>query len=66
MRRLALPIAAFAVLAVAGCTTVSTAPDQEADLSRRIGVEPPSADERHSALADARWCVRMWDAVMGS
>ncbi len=41
-------------------------PYKSEELSRRIGIEPPSADERHSALADARWCVRMWDAVMGS
>ena len=36
------------------------------DLSRVIGVEPPGEDERHSALGDARWAVRVWDAVMGS
>jgi len=34
------------------------------DLSRLIGVEPPGEDERHSALGDARWAVRAWDAVM--
>ena len=35
------------------------------DLSRLIGVEPPGEDERHTALGDARWAVRVWDAVMG-
>ena len=36
------------------------------DLSRLIGVEPPGEEERHTALGDARWAVRVWDAVMGS
>jgi oligoribonuclease (3'-5' exoribonuclease) len=34
------------------------------DLSQRIGVEPPSAAERHSALGDIRWTARLYDAVM--
>lgn len=33
-------------------------------LSRRLGVEPPGGDA-HQALADAKWVVRMWDAVTG-
>jgi hypothetical protein len=36
------------------------------DLSRAIGVEPPGEDDRHTALGDARWAMRVWDAVMGS
>jgi len=35
------------------------------DLSRLIGVEPPGEDERHTALGDARWAARAWDAIMG-
>lgn len=35
------------------------------ELSRLIGVEPPGDDDRHTALGDARWAVRVWDAVMG-
>jgi len=35
------------------------------DLSRLIGVEPPGEDDRHTALGDARWAQRVWDAVMG-
>jgi hypothetical protein len=34
------------------------------DLSRLIGVEPPGEDSRHTALGDADWCRRIWDAVM--
>lgn len=35
------------------------------DLSRLIGIEPPSAEWRHTALGDAQWGARVWDAVMG-
>jgi hypothetical protein len=33
------------------------------ELSRLIGVEPPGDAERHTALGDARWAARAWDAV---
>lgn len=33
-------------------------------LSRAVGVEPPAADQRHTALGDARWCRDVYDAVM--
>jgi DNA polymerase III epsilon subunit-like protein len=35
-------------------------------LSRAIGVEPASDDERHTALGDARWARRIYDEVTGS
>jgi len=34
------------------------------DLSRAVGVEPDDFD-RHTALGDARWAMRIYDAVMG-
>jgi hypothetical protein len=34
-------------------------------LSRRLGVEPPGGDA-HQALADAKWAMRVYDAVTGS
>jgi hypothetical protein len=34
------------------------------DLSRLINVEPPGESDRHTALGDARWAVRVWDAVV--
>lgn len=34
-------------------------------VSRRLGVEPPSKDEAHTALADARWARDVFDAVVG-
>ncbi|MGH8576155.1 MAG: hypothetical protein ACREXX_14000 [Gammaproteobacteria bacterium] len=38
--------------------------DSEA-LSRACGVEPPGEDERHTALGDARWAMRLYDAITG-
>lgn len=34
------------------------------ELSKAIGVEPPNDDERHTAIGDARWVKRMYEAVM--
>jgi len=34
-------------------------------LSRACGVEPPGEDERHTALGDARWCKRLYEAITG-
>jgi hypothetical protein len=34
-------------------------------LSRAVGVEPPTDAERHTALGDARWCKRWYDAMVG-
>jgi len=36
------------------------------DLTAALGVEAVSGDERHTALGDARWAKRMFEAVMGS
>jgi hypothetical protein len=35
------------------------------DLSRACGVEPPSDEERHTALGDARWVARWYRALTG-
>ena len=35
------------------------------ELSRRVGVEPPDEDERHTAMGDARWAMRLYDAITG-
>ncbi|OXR46633.1 hypothetical protein B7C42_01607 [Nocardia cerradoensis] len=35
------------------------------DLSRAVGVEPPGPDERHTAMGDARWAMRMYDRING-
>ena len=36
------------------------------DLTRRLGVEPATEQERHTALGDARWAMRIYDKVMGA
>lgn len=36
------------------------------DLSQALGVEPPSEIERHTALGDARWAMRLYDAIVGA
>ena len=43
---------------------VPSLPWRSDDLSRMIGVEPPENHERHTALGDARWAARVWDAVI--
>ena len=35
------------------------------ELMELIGVEPPAKGERHTALGDAKWAMRAYDAVMG-
>jgi len=35
------------------------------DLSRAVGVEPPGEGERHTAMADARWAMRLYDRIVG-
>lgn len=34
------------------------------ELGQAVGVEPPSDTERHTALGDARWAKRVYEAVM--
>ncbi|RBO87557.1 3'-5' exonuclease family protein [Nocardia puris] len=41
----------------------ATVPWKSDDLSRAIGVEPPVEGERHTAMGDARWCMRIWDKI---
>lgn len=36
------------------------------DLSRAIGVEPPTDEERHTAMGDVQWAIKTFDKVMGS
>ncbi|WP_029924029.1 3'-5' exonuclease [Nocardia otitidiscaviarum] len=35
------------------------------ELSRACGVEPPTEDERHTAMGDARWAQRLYDRITG-
>lgn len=36
------------------------------DLSRACGVEPPGEADRHTAMADADWALRLFDAITGA
>lgn len=42
---------------------VFTPPWKSDDLSLDCGVQPPTNDERHTALGDARWAMRWYDAL---
>lgn len=49
-----------------GASSVGVAlPWKSDDLSLALGVEPPSGDDRHTALADARWARDMYEAMVG-
>jgi DNA polymerase III epsilon subunit-like protein len=38
-------------------------PFKSYDLSRAVGVEPPSKEDAHTALGDARWARDVYDAI---
>lgn len=42
-----------------------TLPWSSDDLTRACGVEPAGDDERHTALGDAKWAMRLYDAIVG-
>ena len=52
-------------LAVGFLAGTATPPWKSDDLAKAIGVEPAADNERHTALGDARWAMRIYDRVMG-
>lgn len=40
-------------------------PYKSDDLSRAVGVVPPGDADRHTALGDARWALRLYEAITG-
>lgn len=63
-----IDVEALAVGCLAGRYPRSTKhlpPWSSDELSRACGVEPPSDDERHTALGDARWARDLYDAITG-
>ena len=51
-------------LAVRAVRELGLEPDpHHEDLSRQCGVRPPGLGERHTALGDARWAMRWYDAL---
>ena len=66
-----IDVEALAVGYLAGRISMSKAgvtppglPWSSDDLSRLVGVEPPTT-ERHTAMGDAEWAMRVYDAVVG-
>jgi hypothetical protein len=49
-----------------GNTRLRTPPYSSDELTEALGVESASEDERHTAMGDVRWVMRMYDAIMGS
>jgi hypothetical protein len=47
-----------------GFQTANQLPWDSNELSRMCGVEPPNENERHTAMADALWAMRWYDAIM--
>lgn len=45
---------------------VRLVPWVSAELSRDVGVEPPSPELAHTALGDARWARDLYDAMVGA
>ena len=64
-----IDVETLAVGYLAGCdpdpANRTPLPWKSEDLSRGLGVEPPSGDDRHTAIGDARWARDIYDAVMG-
>jgi hypothetical protein len=56
----------LAVGYLAGIGSVFTPPWNSDRLSEALGLEPVDESERHTALGDARWAMRIYDAVMNS
>ncbi|WP_432051777.1 3'-5' exonuclease [Streptomyces xiamenensis] len=47
----------------AGRAAEVTIPYSSRTLSRALGIEPPGADDAHTALPDARWMRDLYDAI---
>ena len=48
-----------------GLVSLPDLPWSSDDLSRAVGIEPPTT-ERHTAMGDAFWAMRVYDLVMGT
>jgi hypothetical protein len=44
---------------------IATPPWSSDELTTALGLDPVPDDERHTALGDARWAMRIYDAVVG-
>lgn len=48
-----------------GAKAVESLPWKSDALSIACGVDPPNEEERHTALGDARWAKRLYEAICG-
>lgn len=55
----------LAVGFLAGRGTPVAPPWNSDDLTAALGLPPVPEDERHTAMGDARWAMRIYDHVMG-
>lgn len=62
----AIELESFMVGAIAASGSGTALPWKSDNLSKSLGIEPPSKEQRHTAVGDAQWCVRVWESVMGS
>jgi hypothetical protein len=44
--------------------SVAALPFDSTRVTKAMGVELPTDAERHTAMGDTRWCLRLYDAVM--
>jgi hypothetical protein len=54
----------LAVGALAARGTPIVAPWKSDELTEALGVEPGTPEEKHTAMGDVAWAMRMYDAVM--
>ena len=50
--------------AATGLTLPLTPPWKSDELSRACGIEPPPEAQRHTAMGDAEWAMRWYDALL--
>lgn len=55
----------LAVGYLAGRGKAIAPPWKSDELTELLGLDPTPEDEKHTALGDARWAMRVYDAVMG-
>lgn len=58
-----IDVEALAVGYLSACGYTIDLPWKSDDLSRACGIEPPSDEDRHTAIGDAKWAQRLYDAI---
>ena len=58
-----IDVEAMAVGYLSARRTPIAPPWKSDDLGRQLGIHPPSGDQRHTAMGDAEWAMRWYDAM---